>query len=327
MEDMRKPFKHDFAFDPTYGYNLNQLMQVGAIEEPQDFVTFWRKKYRRATHVQTHLSLQDTGRVENGWRVFDCYYDSTKGLRIGGWLLLPEKQPVYGAVVYAHGYGGLTAPDTSWKLDNTAILMPCVRGIGRSPQHSVSSDPYWHVLHHVQDKQQYIIAGCVQDLWCGVSALLTLFPQTENHIGFVGESLGGGLGVLASAFDSRLSLSHFHVPTFGNTELRLDMPCLGSTQALIEFKDQAALKATLPYFDTSIAAKYLTHPTLWGLARFDPFVAPPGQFSAYNACPKDKELYVLDAGHFDYPDENKQKKMMRKEVEMFLQPLGASHAS
>ncbi|WP_394242327.1 acetylxylan esterase [Vibrio astriarenae] len=327
MEDMKTSFKHDFGFDPTYGYDLNQLMHVGKSEEPKDFGSFWQNKYRNAVSVKPHINIQDTGKTENNWRVFDCYYDSTNGIRIGGWLLMPHNQEINGAVIYAHGYGGIDYPDTSWNLNNTAILMPCVRGIGRSPEHDVSPDPYWHVLHHIQDKNQYIIAGCIQDLWCGINALVSLFPQIIHNIGFVGDSLGGGLGVFTSAFDPRVQLSHFHVPTFGNSALRLTMPCLGSTQALIDFDDRTVINQTLPYFDTSIAAKYLKTPTYWGLAKFDPFVAPPGQFSAYNACLSDKELYVLDAGHFEYPNETRQKNAMRKEVELFLQALGEKHAS
>ncbi len=319
--------EHHYDFDPAYGYTLKQLKRVAATATPAGFTSFWQGKYQQALDVTPYLSLRDTGQCVNRWRIFDCDYDSTDGTRIGGWLLLPETESVKRAIVWAHGYGGIEAPDTSWTLRNTAILVPCVRGISRSRRHPISSDPYWHVLHNIQDKEQYVLGGCVQDIWCGISALLTLFPNTKGNIGFVGSSLGGGLGVFATAFDQRIKRSHFHVPTFGNIALRLTMPTVGSTQALIDYADKAALASTLPYFDASIAARYITQPSHWGLALFDPFVAPPGQFSIYNACVGKKACFILDAGHFSYAGEEKQQSELRIDVEMFLNVLGSNDAS
>ncbi|USD64176.1 acetylxylan esterase [Vibrio sp. SCSIO 43136] len=320
-------FKHEYAFDPSYGYTLEQLQQSAASAVPEDFEQFWSLKYQRALQVKTHLNLQDTGRIINHWRIFDCYYDSTDNTRIGGWLLLPEEGRVNGAVVWAHGYGGIDEPDTSWKLKNTAMLIPCVRGISRSAHEPISTDPYWHVLHDVQDKYRYIIGGCVQDLWCGISALLSLFPHVEQNIGMIGSSLGGGLGTFASAFDKRIKRSHLHVPTFGNSELRLTMPTVGSTQALIEFPDKNILNKTLPYFDASCAARFIRQPSHWALAKFDPYVAPPGQFSIYNGCTAEKHCFILDAGHFIYRGEGKQRRELRKQVEAFFAVLGEDNAS
>ncbi|MEH6452806.1 MAG: acetylxylan esterase [Psychromonas sp.] len=324
---MPDSFKHDFDFDPTYGYDIKSLRKTDAGVPPDQFADFWQQKYQQALQVNPSLSLQDTGRIINHWRIFDCYYESTDGVRIGGWLLLPENSKVNGAIVWAHGYGGLEEPDTSWKLKNTALLIPCVRGIGRSVDERISSDPYWHVLHNIQDKEQYILGGCVQDLWCGISALQTLFPNLKKRVGLIGNSLGGGLSIFAAAFDSRINRCHFHVPTFGNTKLRLTMPTAGSTQALIDYADKHILTHTLPYFDASCAAKYLTQPSYWGLALFDPCVSPPGQFSIYNACMGNKELFLLDAGHFSYNKEEKQSRELRNNVEVFFKVIGMNDAS
>ncbi|MFA0086072.1 acetylxylan esterase [Vibrio sp. E150_011] len=324
---MPETIKHEYEFDPTYGYDFDSLLQAKPSSVPYGFTSFWQQKYQQALNVAPSLNLQDTGIINNHWRIFDCHYQSTDGVRIGGWLLLPERGKVNSAIIWAHGYGGIEAPDTSWKLKHTAILIPCFRGISRSQQASISNEPYWHVLHDIQDKQKYIMGGCVQDLWCGISALLTLFPHIEKRIGLIGNSLGGGLSVFASAFDKRISRCHFHVPTFGNTSLRFAMRTAGSTQALIDYKDRDMIMKTLPFFDASCAAKFLTQPTLWGLALFDPYVAPPGQFSIYNACHNKKELFLLDAGHCTYHNEDKQNRELRKSVEAFFKVLGAHDAS
>lgn len=324
---MPDTFIHDYDFDPTYGYNYDSLIQTDASVPPEDFADFWQQKYQQALQVNTSLNIQDTGRIINHWRIFDCYYESTDDVRIGGWLLLPEKGEVNGAIVWAHGYAGVEDPDSSWKLKNTALLIPCVRGISRSEHEMISSEPYWHVLHNIQNKEQYILGGCVQDLWCGISALLTLFPNLKKQIGLIGSSLGGGLSIFAAAFDNRITRCHFHVPTFGNASLRLSMPTAGSTLALIDYKDKDVLAEILPYFDASCAAKYLTKPSYWALALFDPYVAPPGQFSIYNACTGNKALYLLDAGHFNYTKEDEQHNELRKYIEEFFKVIGMNDAS
>jgi cephalosporin-C deacetylase len=326
---MSDKFPHDYAFDPSYGFDENALLEVSPGEAPEDFPEFWKDKYQQSLEITPYLSLQDTGQVHNHWRVFDCYYNSTNGMRIGGWLLLPTDGPVNGALISAHGYGGIDTPDTSWRLQNTALLFPVVRGMGRSAKPPISSEPQWHVQHNIQDKHQYIIGGCVQDLWCGVSALLSLFPQIVGRIGLIGSSLGGGLGIFACGFDARIRRCHFHLPTFGNTKLRMGLPTRGSTQALRELAKTSPdlIAATMPYFDASCAARYLTQPSYWALALFDPFVAPPGQFSAYNACPSQKQYHLLKAGHFVYLGQGRQLRDLRRELERFFATLGSPHAS
>ncbi|PWI32614.1 deacetylase [Vibrio albus] len=326
---MAAPFQHNYSFDPSYGYSTKTLLAAAPGNPPADFAEFWTRKYQQALDTTPRLSLQDTGEVFNHWRILDCYYHTTDHIQIGGWLLLPAHGNINNALVWAHGYGGLEAPDPSWNLQNTAILFPCSRGIGRSRKSPISSQPEWHVLHNIQDKQRYIIGGCVQDIWCGISALLTLFPQVSDHIGLIGSSFGAGLGVFASAFDPRITRSHFHVPTFGNPEIRMTLPTVGSTHSLRQFAltHPDIVAETLPYFDASCAARYLNHPSYWALALFDPFVAPPGQFSIYNACPGDKQLYLLEAGHFSYPDEHRQLRELRQLVEKFFTKSGAGHAA
>lgn len=322
-------FKHNFPFNPDYGFDLAGLLKIPGSDIPADFEDFWQKKYRQALNTPSAFALQDSGEVVNSWRIFDCSYNSTENIRIGGWLLLPENQMVTKAIVVGHGYGGAEGPDTSWNLQGTALLFPCLRGFGRSALAPISSEPKWHVLHDIQDKNKYILAGCVQDFWCAASALLTLFPQVRNKIGLIGSSFSGGLGVFASGFDPRISRSFFHLPTFGNLNVRMNLPTRGSTAALQEFaRSEPGLSSqTLPYFDASSAAPFLTQPTYWALALFDPYVAPPGQFSIYNACHSPSQLYLQDAGHFTYPDGGKQHRELRRNLEVFFANLGKEDAA
>jgi cephalosporin-C deacetylase len=70
-----------------------------------------------------------------------------------------------------------------------------------------------------------------------------------------------------------------------------------------------------------VAARFTSIPVHVAAALFDPAVAPPGQFAVYNALPGEKQLFVLDAGHFDYPGKAGQEQLLRAELERFFAPL------
>ena len=50
-------------------------------------------------------------------------------------------------------------------------------------------------------------------------------------------------------------------------------------------------------------------------------VAPPGQFAVHNAVPGEKELFVLNAGHFEYPQQAQQEAALLLELKRFFETL------
>jgi cephalosporin-C deacetylase len=59
---------------------------------------------------------------------------------------------------------------------------------------------------------------------------------------------------------------------------------------------------------------------LVAVARFDPAVAPPCQFSVANAlrAANDHESFVLDAGHFEYLGMQEQHALLTEKVRQFF---------
>ncbi|WP_273703646.1 hypothetical protein [Candidatus Accumulibacter vicinus] len=55
-------------------------------------------------------------------------------------------------------------------------------------------------------------------------------------------------------------------------------------------------------------------------ALFDPTVAPPSQFSVFNALGGSKELFVLTTGHFDYPRRIREERQLRAAPRIFFAP-------
>jgi len=315
-----------YRFDPSYGYTLKQLLQIQSPREPVGFDAFWQKRYQDALSLQTMPQIKDTGKNRAGWRIFDVSYVSTGQFNIRGWLLLPESGVIKRGFIVGHGYGGRDAPDFHLPFKDTALLFPCFRGLSLSSHKSISSEPKWHVLHNIDTLKQYIIGGCVEDIWLGVSAILRLFPQLSGHLGYLGISFSGGTGALALAYEQRIARGHFNVPAFGHHPLRLRLPTIGSAQSQQQFycRHKKQTLKVLRYYDAVIAAKRISIPMHYACALYDPCVAPPGQFAIYNATHKPKRLFVLDAGHFDYPEREQQEQQLLQEIDDFFKPLSNS---
>ena len=246
----------EFGFDVSYGYGIEKLLKVGSPDAPKDFSSFWKSIYEECRLLKSKPQLIDTGGSYKGWNVFDLEYRSTNSLVIRGWVLIPQSEKITRGFVITHGYGGRESPDYHLPFKDAVLFFPCLRGLGKSVTEPYSEDPQWHVLHDIDKKDNYIMRGCVEDVWQCVDAMIRLFPQLENHIGYLGESFGGGIGALALPWDDRIKKGHLCVPTFGNHPLRVSLPCTGSGASITNFYKEHgdSLYETLNYYDAAIAA-------------------------------------------------------------------------
>ncbi|MGJ8639458.1 MAG: acetylxylan esterase [Opitutaceae bacterium] len=312
-----------YKFDPSYGYTLEDLLAVQVSEEPTDFDAFWEARYRKALEVNPAPQLVYAENSPGSWQVCDLKYTSTDGVEIRGWCLLPKSEPVERILIFLHGYGGVDGPVADLPFKNAALFFPCLRGISLSKHPPISSEPLWHVLHDIQDKDRYVHGGCVEDVWLAVSSAQKLFPKAADRVGLLGISFGGGIGAMATAFDSRIGRAHFNVPSFGHQKLRLTLETTGSGAAVqaMHRRKPEVIESTLAYYDAAVSAKRIQVPTHFACALFDPMVAPPGQFAVYNAVPGQKSLFPLIAGHYDYPEQEDEERALLQELNEFFQPL------
>lgn len=309
-------------FDPSYGYTLDQLQRIAPPQTPEDFVPFWQARHWRALKVDPRQRLTRCGWSHPDFECYDLNYRSTDGFDIWGWALIPKQGPVTRGVIVGHGYGGREGPDFHLPIPNAVFLFPCFRGLSRSRRWPISDNPAFHVLHDIDKKDRYILGGCVEDLWLAVSALLAMFPSVVGHVGYLGISFGGGIGALALPWDSRIQRAHFNVPSFGNHPLRLALPTWGSAASLQSYqREHGHILDTLRYYDAAVAARFIQVPVHVAAALADPMVAPPGQFSIYNALPGEKHLFILENGHADYPRKGEQENALLAELREFFRGL------
>ncbi|HEY6737604.1 MAG TPA: acetylxylan esterase [Actinopolymorphaceae bacterium] len=308
--------------DPTYGYDLETLLTVGAPEPPDDFDEFWTALYGRAREVDVRARMisESADLVGEGRVGYDVEFGSLGGIRLGGWLSLPTDAAPERGLVVGHGYGGREAPDPDPLLAEAAILFFCTRGLpSRGRQPGIPDTGAFHVLHGIASRETYVHGGSAADLWCAVSALTELVPSAAPRIDYVGGSFGGGIGALALPWESRLGAACLEVPSFGNHPLRLTMPCTGSGEAVRTYAARRPeVVDVLRYFDAASAATFLRTPTHVAAALADPAVPPPGQFAVHNALAGPKELFVLTGGHMEYPGAEEEHRSLRTTQRRFL---------
>lgn len=296
------PFVHDYPYDPSYGYTLESLMEVELPPPPPaDFAGFWEVAYRRARRIKSSPWEEGEPWETSNIRILPIRYSSVGGRRIGGWLTTPRKGPIHRLVVVGHGYGGQKAPVEA-VFPGAACLHFCARGLPeRSLLPDLPSTSSLHVTVGIAEKSTYLHGECCGDLWTAASALHVLSGRTDLPLYYWGSSFGGGIGALALPWDSRFSGAFLRVPSFGNHPFRLSVPCRGSGEAVRKYwRKNPSVEDTLIYFDAASAARFLTIPTFYACAVFDPNVPPPGQFSVWRAHAGPKEMEVLSAGHFPY---------------------------
>jgi len=85
-------------------------------------------------------------------------------------------------------------------------------------------------------------------------------------------------------------------------------------------RDHPEATGVLRYFDAATTARFFQIPVHVAPALFDPAVPPPGQFAIHNAIRSTKELYVLSAGHFDYPNGVREQHELWLELADFFTP-------
>ena len=322
------PLAHPHSFDPTYGYDLDRLLTVPAPEGPSDFADFWRRTYAEALATPLNLVSRDVDCPYDDFDLYEVEFDSLGGVRIGGWITVPKDYDrANGGWVVGHGYGGRSEPDREMPPPSGPAIFFCARGFHRSEHPTIPNTAAWHVLHGIEDRETYVHRGCTADIWAAASALIEMFPDAARDLRYMGASFGGGIGALALPWDARFAKGMLDFPSFGNIPLRIQLPCVGSGEAvrLYHRRNHPEVLRVLAYFDAATAARYMKIPIFVTAALFDPAVPPPGQFAIYNGLSSLKTLFVRTSAHFGSPnDENEHREIRRLLAKWFRPGVPAS---
>jgi cephalosporin-C deacetylase len=296
---------HENPFDPTYGYELDDLLAVAGPPQPHGFEGFWQDSYKAAMNHELDYEITPTSLEDDRFDLRKIMYTGIDGMQVGAWLAIPKGDIIRGRIC-GHGYGGREALECKDLPEGFAVIAPVARGFHISANENLPlNEGHKHVLVGIDHIETYIHRKVVQDMWIAHSILLAELPQLEGQVDYEGGSFGGGMGAICVAWDKRIQSAHLHVPSHGNYPLRLTLPCVGSQNAVTTYyHSHPGVLRTLSYHDAAIHARYISVPTSFSCALFDPAVPPPGQFSVHNEVKASlRKLYVITAGHHAHPDE------------------------
>nr|WP_201470860.1 acetylesterase [Microbacterium hydrocarbonoxydans] len=315
----------DAAVDGSYGHTLETLRAIPPIPPPEGFTERWARWREEARAVDAAPAVLSSDDVL-GRRVSLIEHSGVDGVRLAAWFV----EPVSGSarvgaarvgVVHTHGYGGREAIDLARIPDDAAAIFPVARGLPTLNAGVGAPEPRdEHVLAGIDDPDHYVLGLCARDLWLAGDALVALVracgvrgdaadPVDSAEPGdaadlplyYVGESFGGGIGSLALPWDDRYIGATLIVPSFGQYDERLAVPCLGSGEVVrAHVATHPEAREVLRWFDASSSMTLTRVPVRVEAALWDQYVPPQGQFAVANAATA-LDLEVLPAGHAEYP--------------------------
>ncbi|PCE15141.1 acetylesterase [Microbacterium sp. SZ1] len=289
----------DAAFDGTYGFDEHALRRVPPVAPPTGLADTWRRWRAEARTVDAAPRTLSTTTVD-GRSVSIVEHAGADGIRLRSWLVGPATEAARVGIVHSHGYGGRDAIDLARVPDDAAAIFPVARGLPTLNAGVGAPEPVeQHVLAGLGDPDRYVLGMCARDLWLAADTLLLLVGDLPLY--YVGESFGGGIGALGIPWDDRFIGATLIVPSFGQYDERLAVPCLGSGEVVrAHVTEHPEAREQLRPFDASSTLGFAAIPVRVEAALWDQYVPPPGQFGVANAA-RDLELAVLPAGHAEYP--------------------------
>lgn len=289
----------DAAFDGRYGRTEADLRAVRPVPAPPGFADRWRRWRSEAAAMDAAPLVLSTVE-EQGRRVSLVEHSGVDGVRLRDWVVEALHGAARAGVVHGHGYGGRDAVDLARVPDDVAAIFPVARGLGALNAGIGAPEPTpEHVLAGIEEPHRYVLGLCARDLWLAADALVALVGSLPLY--YVGESFGGGIGALALPWDDRFVGATLIVPSFGQYDERLAVPCLGSGETVRQYVQRhPEAREVLRWFDSSTSIGFADIPVRVEAALWDQYVPPQGQF-AVAAGAADVELAVLPAGHAEYP--------------------------
>lgn len=289
----------DATFDATYGFDERALRQVTPIAAPPGLAVTWRRWREEARSVDAAPRTLSTSMLD-GRLVSVVEHAGVDGIRLRSWVVGPATGVARVGIVHSHGYGGREVVDLARVPDDAAAIFPVARGLPTLNAGVGAPEPVeQHVLAGLDDPDRYVLGLCARDLWLAADTLLSLAGDLPLY--YVGESFGGGIGALALPWDDRYVGATLIVPSFGQYDERLAVPCHGSGEVVrAHVAAHPEARERLRFFDASSTLGFAEVPVRVEAALWDDYVPPPGQFGVANAA-RDVELAVLPAGHAEYP--------------------------
>jgi len=277
----------------------------------KDFLKFWKENVRLSREQPLNPKVEGVSypvrRVKVQSVTFDGFMDGTP---ISAWHLRPSGRGPFPYMLFLHGYGGnrgSVSDYLGWVLQGYSVMAVDVRGqsgdtpdFARYPSGSITGNMTKGILDKSNYYYRYVYMDCLRAL----DLLLEMDDVKAKGVGVTGASQGGGLTIVVSALDGRVTLSMPEVPYLCQFERAVEVASQGPYLEILNFiraypDDADGAYETLSYFDAMNFAPDLRCPTLVSVGLIDTVCPASTIFSTYNhMAAKVKELAIYPGmGH------------------------------
>jgi cephalosporin-C deacetylase len=297
---------------------LDQLRSyLPSRDEPADFDVFWRQTLDEVR--QTPLSAT-YDRIDYGLstvEVFDVTFHGYGGQPIKSWLLMPRHRsgPLPCVVEYI-GYGGGRGFPSDWLLWSSAgyaHLVMDTRGQGSSnlkgdtpDLHAAADNPHYpgFMTRGILSPHTYYYRRVFADAVRAIEAARAHPAIDSGRIAATGGSQGGGIALAVSGLVPNIQVVMPDVPFLCHyrraTEITDSYPYQEIARYLMSQRDkEAAVFATLSYFDGVNLAVRGQATALFSVGLMDEICPPSTVFAAYNHYAGPKEIRVWRYNHHE----------------------------
>jgi len=273
------------------------------LRRPPDFAAFWVATVDELRAVPPALRREAVEDQGDGLVLEWLSFASLNGVRLHGYALRWTDARARPLVIHSHGYGGRTEPMTAWARQGSDVVGVDIRGFGRSLGALPARSPWGWILSGSETPETSVLRGAVCDYLRTVEVGRQLVAPAPTRMVLHGQSLAGGLALMAESAAPSADLLVLATPTFGWVEGRRLLVEIGSgaevTRFLAAHPDypEQDLMVVLQYFDSANFAELVTCPTLVGLGLVDRVVpaATVATIVARLTCPH--EVRYFPASH------------------------------
>ena len=288
----------------TYGLSEQQTLAHRAEgDPPEEFASFWGE------FKEEVLATPATWRGAVDAEINQLVIPSIRAVRVIGRLTLPVERP-RGLVIATHGAvapDGFSLDPEPWSSRQLATLRLRLRGYPPSTLDIEDIREHW-IEHRLAVADSWIVRGAVADVVQAYRCARGYFGP-DVPIALHGESLGGGLAVIAARQLSELgdppTRLILALPSLGDWRWRSSRYCGGLggrvNEELVRMRDEAPrMMNTLLLFDAAFHASGIESPTLCKLAVRDDVVPAPSAAAVFNALPGGRKWRLVTRyGHYD----------------------------
>lgn len=190
------------------------------LRRPPDFAAFWAATLVELRAVPPALRREAVEDHGDGLVLEWLTFASLNGVRLHGYALHWTDARPRPLVIHAHGYGGQTVPMTAWARQGLDVVGVDIRGFGRSLEALTARSPWGWILSGSETPETSVLRGAVCDYLRTVEVGRQLVAPAPTRTVLHGQSLAGGLALMAEAAAPSADLLVLATPTFGWLEGR-----------------------------------------------------------------------------------------------------------